>query len=93
MRVMRPNVRLQGEVQQLAVEILLLLLQGDVLVLVHRGQEGSRSGQPVPGGVEVGWDGVRGGAVGRQGGDRGGGGGGGRVQQEGSGVVDVSLKT
>ena len=72
------------------MEILVLLLQGDVLVLVHRGQEGARPAQSVPGVVEVGRDWVRGGAVGREGGGRGGRGG--RVQVEGSGVVDVGLQ-
>ena len=93
MRGVRAHIRLERQVEELTGEILLLLLQGDVLVLVHRGQEGARPAQSVPGVVEVGRDGVRGGAVGREGGGWGGGGGGGGVQQEGSGVVDVSLKT
>ena len=90
MRVVRANIRLEGQVQELPVQVLLLLLQRDVLVLVHRGQEGPRPGQSVPGVIEVGGYGVRGRPVRRQGGGWGGGGGG--VQQEGSGVVDVSLQ-
>ena len=91
MRVVRAYIRLEGQVQQLPVQVLLLLLQRDVLVLVHRGQERPRPGQSVPGVIQVGWYGVGGRPVRRQGGGRGGGRGGG-VQQERSGVVDVGLQ-
>jgi len=40
----------EGKVEKLPVEIMLfLLLQGEVLVLVHWWQQWSRSSKPVPG--------------------------------------------
>ena len=85
MRVVRPHVRLQGQVQQLAVEVLLLLLQRDVLVFVHRREERPGPGEAVPGVVEVGRDRVRGSSVGRQEGAGG-------LHHQGSGVVDIRLR-
>lgn len=94
MGVMGAHVRLERKVEQLAVEVLVLVINWHIFVLVHGREEWTRSAESVPRMVEVGGDGMRRGAVGR-GGECGpldwwpGGGRG--VQQQGRGVVDVCL--
>ena len=87
---MTENITLQRYVEQLPVEVLILLIQRHVLILVHRRQEGTRSGQSVPGMVDMGGCRVGGSSVG-WGGEGGGGGVAGGLQDERTGVVDVSL--
>ena len=89
-RVVRATVTLQhGQVEQLPVQVLLLVLQSHVLILIHRRQQRPGPGQSVPGVIEVSGGGVRRGAVWRS--REGGGVTWGSVQHQRRGVMNISL--
>ena len=43
MGVVGENITLERNVEELAVEVLVLVIQGDIFILIHRRQEGAGS--------------------------------------------------